>query len=56
MSFSPPYTPLTRDRSFFYDRGGAGGIGGGGHSKKIGLKGGGSRKKMRESGGGGRKN
>ena len=29
----------------FYERGGAGGIGGGGHLKKIGLKGGASRKK-----------
>ena len=35
----------------FYERGGAGGIGGG-HSKKIGLKGGASRKKMKERGGG----
>ena len=31
--------------------GGAGGILGGGHSKKIGLKGGASRKKMKERGG-----
>ena len=46
-----------RDRSFFYERGGAGGIGGGGHSKKIGLKGRASRKKMKERMGGvGRKN
>ena len=37
----------------FYERGGAGGIWGGGHSKKIGLKGGTSRKKMKERGGGG---
>ena len=36
---------------------GAGGIWGGGDSKKIGLKGGGSREKMKERGGGvGRKN
>ena len=28
-------------------------LGGGGHSKKIGLKGGASRKKMKEKGGGG---
>ena len=35
MSFSPPYTPLTRDRSFFYERGGAGGIGGGATRKKL---------------------
>ena len=36
----------------FYERGGAGGIWGGGHSEKIGLKGGASRKKMKEGGGG----
>ena len=41
-----------RDRSFFMREGGAGGIWGGGHSKKIGLKGGASRKKMKERGGG----
>ena len=41
-----------RDRSFFHERGGAGGIWG--HSKKIGLKGGASRKKIKKGGGGGR--
>ena len=46
-----------RDRSFFMREGGLVGFGGGGHSKKIGLKGGASRKKMKERGGGvGRKN
>ena len=47
----------TKGPFIFYERGGAGGIWGGGHSKKIGLKGGGaSRKKMKERGGVGRKN
>ena len=46
----------TKGPFIFYERGGAGGIWGGGHSKKIGLKGGASRKKMKERGGVGRKN
>ena len=36
----------------FYERGGAGGIWGGGHSKKIGLKGGGQPEKNEGKGGG----
>ena len=47
-----------RDRPFFMREGGLVGLGGGGgHSKKIGLKGWASRKKMKGRGGGvGRKN
>ena len=46
-----PRTALGTTGPFiFYERGGAGGIWGGGHSKKIGLKGGASRKKMKEGG------
>ena len=53
-----PRTALGTTGPFiFYERGGAGGIWGGVHSKKIGLKGGASRKKMKKRGGGfGRKN
>ena len=48
-----PRTALGTTGPFiFYERGGAGGIGGGGHSKKIDLKGGASRKKMKKRGGG----